>query len=169
MSQLDREARKVLDTYLKQVADAMRSAEHEGAEVDAVREGLREQILELATRDGATPNAAAIERAVASLDTPESYAPPAESAAPRWARSSGLARLSAVSCVLGAAIAVAVGFFGKPDYEDAGGGALVIAQLVALEAGAITWRDPWGRFGAVASGLLLFLVVAVALVHAIAG
>ncbi len=161
MSELGRSARKALDAYLRRVAEAMRRADHDADEVEAVREGLREQILELATRDGAAPGRDAIERAIASLDGPESYAPAAARNPRAPTRGAGLARLSALSCVAGAMLVVVVNFLGRPEIKDAAGGAFVISQLVALAAGGITWRDPWGRFGAVASALLLLMLAVV--------
>ena len=159
---MTRRASETLEAYLDRVSDAMRRDGRDAAEIDAVREGLREQVWEQAAAEGGSEEA--VERAIASLDAPTSYAAP-EAPTPERRRASGLAVFSAVSSVGGALLVAAIGFLGDSRYEDPAGGAFVMAELLALASGLIAWREPLGRFGAISAMLLLVLLGLILVIH----
>ena len=152
---MTRRASETLEAYLDRVSEAMRGDGRDAAEIEAVREGLREQVWEQA--DAAGGSEEAVERAIASLDAPTSYAA-LDTPEPARRPASGLAKFSAITSVGGAILVAAIGFLGDSRYEDPAGGAFVLAELLALAAGLIAWREPLGRFGAIAAGLLLVLL-----------
>lgn len=163
-------AERRLNAYLDEVTAALRASGEDEAGVETVRESLREQVLEIAGRGAEEViDSEGIGAAIATLDTPEAYgATPRDDAAAIAAAPkvplSGLAKLSAGLSVVGALFVIATGFMGlEGKQQDAAGGAFVIAELIALAAGMITWRESWGRFGAISALLLLSLLIVMVL------
>lgn len=174
MTRFEPEAERRLEGYLHDVAASMRAAGHDAADVDEVTDNLRDQVEEMicgAHREDVAATLADVERALARLDEPGSFASaPAPSSAPLVASemtapfsSAGwLGLAAALFAVGGIALSLAVGALSPAD-EDLPGAILLVTQLVALVAGAMSRRSRAGRFGLVCALVLLGMIAVLAI------
>ncbi len=155
-------ARAKLDTYLHDVAQAMASSAMAQADIDAVVEGLKDQVTETLAASEATGEADMV-ALLATLDPPQAFGLPASSKDEPAVRTIShlrvLGTLSAVACLVSLVLGMALSRE-KPFDSELSGTIFVFGQMIALAAGLAALRDPWGRFGTIASALMLgFLVI----------
>ncbi len=171
MEQLSSGAQAQLADYLRAVSMAMEQAGADRGEIEAVTEGLRDQVLAtLASRSAwSEPDMADL---LKTLDPPSAFAgipdddvgtgqAPGRSMPTlvQWLGAAS-ALFSVASLALGLALSQA-----DPFDNDMAGTIFVFGQIFALAAGLTAHGTLLGRFGALASGLMLAFLAAVLLLR----
>jgi len=148
------EANERLEAYLADVAEILRGDGHDLVDIKNIIDSLREQIYEIATVDGQRPASLdEIEQALGEMEPPDAFRAASRVLAIKTknrATKRALAYLSAGLSMGAVLIYFAVAAVYHPVPAIFGFG-----QVTALAAGAASWSEPVGRFGAICAALFI--------------
>jgi hypothetical protein len=167
MSLLEKAVSIRMEKYLDAVRAVLRSNGAGDEEVAGILDNLRLHALETASRHAENMSLEdAVNRTIAALEPPETYAAhdprpapapgtsAARTSAPRW-----LGMASALTMLAALLVAAALSRERLFDTEPSGT-IFVFGEMLALGTGIAAWPDVWAKAGALCSGLLLgFLAV----------
>ena len=154
MAVLSLEASERLEAYLAEVAEILQGDGHELADIRNIIDSLREQIHETATLDGQrAASLEDIEQALAQMEPPEAFRAASRVLAIKT-RHRGTKRVLAYLSA-GLSIGAVLAYFAVAAVLQPVPAIFGFGQVTALAAGAASWSEPVGRFGAICAALLI--------------
>ncbi len=166
MDYLSRGAKKQLKKYLKKVGRAMRKKGTGREEIESVIESLREQVYEIVGEPEQKLSKIDMSEILGNFDAPAAFGSQVdEIGLSPQNQNTWVARLSIIAAIGGVFMLIFVNIIAKAsggDGEEIGGSIFVIIELLALLTGLVTFRQKYGKMGAILSAsilLILFLVL----------